>query len=48
MNIKQIQNKLKDPTLDPVEREHLQQRLHHLQTSAKRPKKNLQHKQKRK
>ena len=50
MTRKQIENKLKNHNLDPIERETLNQLLHHRiaqETSAKRPKKKFTHKNKR-
>ena len=51
MTRKQIEHKLKNHNLDPVERETLNQLLHHRiaqETSAKRSKKNFTHKNNRK
>ena len=50
MTRKQIEHKLKNHTLDAIERETLNQLLHHRiaqEKSAKRPKKNFTHKNKR-
>ena len=49
MTTKQIIARLKNQTLDPIERETLNQLLHHRiaqEKSAKRPKKNFTHKNK--